>query len=277
VPITRGVKAVNLLPPDLRSAPKRARTAAPAARPPAPGGSGPFLVLGALAICLLGLAAYVLAGNLIHQREAELARITSEHQGVTQRASQLKPYADFDALVDSRAAAIKAVAGQRFDWAQAFDDLARAIPREATLSSLEASVSSGSGGGSSVRGAIAKPAISLVGCTEGHRGVTRLLARLHTVRGATRVSLAKSDATETPATEPGTTDSAASSDSSCRKGSTDFDVVVFFERSTATASAEASAAATAAPSAGAAATATATPAGTDTQSASTTATSGAAQ
>ena len=56
------MRAVNLLTPDLRSAPKGKGSSGPSAMD-APGGIGAFVLLGALALCVAALAGYVLSGQ----------------------------------------------------------------------------------------------------------------------------------------------------------------------------------------------------------------------
>src|SRR3712207_3260886 len=103
------MKAVNLLPLELRSGPRRGRaTSSPAA--PAPGGSGPFLVLGSLALCLLAMAAYVLASNTVTERRNELARTTADFEATASRAAALKPYGDFQAMAERRSQTVSSLA-----------------------------------------------------------------------------------------------------------------------------------------------------------------------
>src|SRR3712207_4170819 len=156
------MRAVNLLPPDLRTATRRAKgTGAPAAD--APGGPGPFVVLGALAMCVVALAGYVLAGNVVKDREAELAAVTQAHEVAAKEAAALKPYADFQSLATRRVEGVRALASTRFPWHRALDDLSRAMPSEVTLQSLNGSVAGGSG--APATGSAAAPTIALTGCT----------------------------------------------------------------------------------------------------------------
>lgn len=233
------MKAVNLLPPELRSASRRVK--APAA--PAPervGGAGPFYVLGALALCVLAMAAYVLAGNTVKQREAELAQVNADNQVATTRAAALKPYGDFQAMAVTRASTVSSLAALRFDWERGLRDVSRALPGEVTLSKFEGSLAQ-SGGGGSIRSAIAAPAITLTGCTSNQSAVARMLSRLRGVRGVTRVSLAKSTKSDSAGgagevvTLPGAgTGAPATPTGPCGKGNRpDFEAVVFFQRSTA--------------------------------------------
>ncbi|MDP9377220.1 MAG: hypothetical protein M3P40_06560 [Actinomycetota bacterium] len=220
------MKAVNLLPPELRSAPKRVKSpSAPA--PEKVGGVGPFVVLGALALALIFTAAYVLAGNVVKDREAELARITAENEVATARAAALKPYGDFEAMAVKRVSTVSSLAALRFDWEQGLRDVSRALPAEVTLSKLEGSLAKDGGGGGSTRAAIASPALSLTGCTSGQSAVAETMSRLRGVRGVTRVSLAKS-------AKAATVGAGGSLESPCGKGNPPaFELVVFFERSVA--------------------------------------------
>ena len=138
------MKAINLLPQDLRGTPKsvspKAKTAAVNDEP---GGIGAFVVLGALTVCVIALAAYVLTTNAIKDRQAQLDAATSQAQSITQRVAQLKPYADFKAMAETRIQTVKDLASSRFDWEQALRDISRAIPADVTLKTLNGSISSG--------------------------------------------------------------------------------------------------------------------------------------
>ena len=226
------MKAINLLPPDQRGTPKGASPKAKAAAATdEPGGIGAFVVLGALALCVAALAAYVLTTNTVKDRRAQLDAATAEAQTTTQRVSQLKPYADFQQMAETRIQTVKDLASSRFDWEQALRDISRSIPKDVTLTSLNGSISNAVGG-SAVRSAIAAPAIELKGCTRGQQQVATLLSRLRAVDGVTRVSLSKS-------IKPAKTDNAAAVPSTsgqeaplCGKGRTpSFELVIFFERS----------------------------------------------
>jgi Tfp pilus assembly protein PilN len=224
------MKAINLLPPDLRGTPKGTAPKA-AVTPEEPGGIGAFVVLGALAACVVALAAYVLTTNTVKDRQAQLEAATAHAEATTRRVNQLKPYADFQALAETRIQTVKDLASSRFDWEQALRDISRAIPADVTLTSLNGTISSESGGGgSAIRSAIAAPAVELKGCTSDQKAVATLLSRLRNVDGVTRVSLGKSlkpDATAVPsAPVPGSSGTGCSGD---RPPS--FELVMFFERS----------------------------------------------
>jgi Tfp pilus assembly protein PilN len=224
------MKAINLLPPDLRGTPKGAVPKVPVTADE-PGGIGAFVLLGALAACVVALAAYVLTTNTVKDRQAKLDAAVAEAQATTERVKALKPYADFQALAETRIQTVKDLASSRFDWEQGLRDISRAIPADVTLTELNGSVSSASGGGSGVRGAIAAPAIELKGCTESQKQVATLLSRLRAVDGVTRVSLGKSTK---PAATPGAAvpSAAIGSETPCAgRRPPQFELVLFFERS----------------------------------------------
>lgn len=220
------MKAVNLLPPELRGAAKPAAGAV--SEPNESGRVGAFALLGALAFCVVALAGYVLTTNTVKQREVELAEVTAEAQATAQRAAQLKPYADFEAMARTRIQTVKDLAASRFDWEQALRDISRAIPASVTLKKLNGTVSSQSGGGSPLRAAIGSPALELTGCTANQTAVATLMSRLRNVDGVTRVTLARS---EKP-TKPSSTSSGPVVTDGCGQGRKPaFELVIFFERS----------------------------------------------
>jgi Tfp pilus assembly protein PilN len=267
------MKAINLLPNDLRGTPKsESRKAKAAAATPEPGGIGAFVVLGALAVCVVALAAYVLTTNTVKDRQAKLDAATAQAQTTLQRVAQLKPYADFQQMAQTRIQTVKDLAASRFDWEQALRDISRAIPSDVTLTSMNGSISGDSAsGGSAVRTAIASPAIELKGCAKSQTQVAQLLSRLRAVDGVTRVSLSSSTRPDKSAPSTGPVATATSDGTSsgteaiCAGGRPpSFELVMFFERSKVPSSVEdldvapSGSAATAGAAAGATATATGT-------------------
>jgi Tfp pilus assembly protein PilN len=220
------MRAVNLLTPELRSAQKGTGAPKPSAMETS-GGIGAFAILGALALCVAAVAGYVLAGNVIKEREATLAAVSTKNDETVKRAAELKPYADFQTLAQERTSTVKALASARFDWEQSLRDLSRALPGNVYLSSLKGSVGSGASGGSSgIRGAIPSPAIELAGCTRSQPAVATLMSRLRNIQGVTRVSLSKSEKADVVGSAAG------SAVGPCGNGSPPtFELVVFFEKS----------------------------------------------
>jgi Tfp pilus assembly protein PilN len=228
------MKAVNLLPSDLRGAGKPAPAAvAPGAQ--AAGRAGAFAVLGVLAFSVVALAAYVLTSNTVKDRQAKLTQVSAQSDAIAQRAAKLKPFADYQSAAQMRISTVKDLADSRFSWEQAMRDLSRAIPANVALSQMAGSISGGSTGGGDdpLRSSINAPAITLKGCSNDQRSVAALLSRLHAVRGVTRVSLSSSAKPD----QSSTTISSAGSTTLCKgKRPPVFSVVVFFEHASVPAS-----------------------------------------
>jgi Tfp pilus assembly protein PilN len=226
------MRAVNLLTPEMRSSQKGSSAPRPAAMT-TPGGVGAIALLGALALIVAGVAGYVLSTNVVKQKQSDLAAVSAKNQATVKRATALKPYSDFQTLAQQRAATVQALASARFDWEQSFRDLSRALPKDVYLSTLTGTVGGGAGsaGGSGIRSAIGSPAIELSGCTKTQPGVARVMSRLRNVQGVTRVSLSKSEKSDTAAANSGSSSTGGSTVGPCGKGSPpSFEVVVFFEK-----------------------------------------------
>jgi Tfp pilus assembly protein PilN len=216
------MRAVNLLPPDLRRAAPKAAPAAPREKAE---GIGAYLVLGALALCVAALAAYVMTTNTVKQKQADLDQVTAEASTAAQEAAKLKPYADYEAMANARVETVRGLAAARFDWEQALRELSRALPADVKLQTIagDMGLPGTSGAGSDpLRGSIQAPAITLTGCATSQPSVARMMARLRAVAGATRVSLSKSEKAQSEA------ESACAGDDPPA-----FSVVVFFEGSAA--------------------------------------------
>jgi Tfp pilus assembly protein PilN len=210
-------------------------TAELGADPEAASGAGAFVVLGVLAACVAGVAGYVVTDNTVKQRKADLVEVTARQQALQGQAAQLKPFADFDTLAKARVQTVRDLAGSRFDWEQALRDLSRAVPADVTLKSLTGDIATGAGGGgSTLRGAISAPAITLQGCAPGQTQVARLMARLTDVDGVTRVSLSKSGSEQVESSNDTGTELERRNAAPCGLGKRPaFELVMFFEKAAA--------------------------------------------
>jgi Tfp pilus assembly protein PilN len=221
------MRAVNLLPSDLQGT---AVKASPRAGQEKADGIGAYVVLGALALCVAALAAFILTNHTVKQRQADLQTATERADAAASEAAALKPYADFQALAAARVATVRGLAAARFDWEQALRDMSRAMPGDVKLLTLNGDMglpgATGTGG-DPLRGAIQAPAITLTGCAPSQQGVARMMSRLKAVDGVTRVALSKSE-------KPG--GGSSTTESPCGEGSPpSFSIVIFFERSKAAA------------------------------------------
>ncbi len=223
------MKAVNLIPTD---AP---RGGAGSSR--APHGPG-YVVLGVLSVALAFVTVYVLASNTISERTAKVAQLQAAITQEQAQVTRLNQYAQFARLAQTRAETVREIAATRFDWHGALSDLAKVVPANTSLQSLNASVApgagAGGGGGSGVagglRGAIAAPAFELTGCTSTQDDVARLLSRLRLINGVTRVTLGASQKADSAQPGVGVSSSAGSSaGTGCSANAPTFDLVVFFK------------------------------------------------
>ena len=234
------MKAVNLLPADLRSGAKGPAPAVSAGTEIA-GGPGPFIVLGVLALCVVALAGYILTSNTVKSRESELAAISARSAATNREVAALRPYADFQSLARERITTVRDLATSRFDWEQALRDLSRAMPKNVTLASMKGTVSSqaggagGSSGGGNLRGALDVPAIELSGCVPTQTDVAELMSRLRNVDGVTRVSLSKSDKATELQTNSSNGAGAEARPACGRLNAPGFELVAFFETDAAAA------------------------------------------
>ncbi len=186
--------------PHPQRAPRRsARPTAASAAPSAPGSTpvGAYAILGALAFAVAAMALLVLTGNDIKKNKAELAARRAAGRGG--RGSRPPP-----AVLRRLQAALRRPRGHRQGPRRRAlplagtrsTDISRALPEDVFISSFDGSTTTAAGGGSSLRGAIQAPSIELNGCTKDQASVARLMSRLRDVRGVTRVTLAKSEATD---------------------------------------------------------------------------------
>jgi Tfp pilus assembly protein PilN len=218
------MRAVNLIPRDQR----RGGGGGPGGRT----GSAVYILLGALGALVLATAVYTLTGNQVNSRKGQVAEVSQEATTLEQQAAALKPYTQFATLSKSRLETVTSLADSRFNWERAMRDLARALPGDVWLTSLIGTVApgvtlEGGGGGStgSLRSAVKSPAIEMVGCTESQSSVSRVMARLRTMRGVQRVSLASSEKAEGAG-------GGGSNATDCRNGNShfpQFQLVVFFD------------------------------------------------
>ena len=208
------MKAVNLIPAEARS------SAIGAGR--SQGGAYAVLgVLGGLAILAL---LYGISRHQISSRRAQAASLTAQAQRAQATAAQLAPYTSFMTLREQRLQAVSQLVGSRFDWAHAFHELGRVLPRDASISSLNGTIGSstapaaaatappptappaaaGSTGTPGTAGAATSaavtsatppgsvPTFTLSGCATSQAEVALTLERLRLINGVSEVTLQSS-------------------------------------------------------------------------------------
>ena len=222
------MKAVNLIPVDARRG----------AGGPSRSGGAVYGLLGLLGLLVILAAAYAVSGKAVKQREAELAVVRTQADAAEGKAGALAPYTTFAALRANRVQTVRSLAATRFDWSHALREVARTIPANAWLTSLNGTIAPGSsagggggGAGSGLRSALPVPAFEVVGCTTSHRSVSRMMSRLRLIDGVQRVTFASSEKAAGAPAAAGAADSAAGG-GDCRNGSDNFpkfELVVFFQ------------------------------------------------
>jgi len=187
------MRAVNLIPSNERRG--------------APVGAGrsqgvAFVVLGVLGALAVLVLLYGVARHHASSRRSQLASITAETQRAQESVAALSPYTSFIALREQRMKAVADVVDSRFDWAHAFHELGRVLPRDASISALDGTVGAASTSGSSASStgkaagsatpAGSVPTITLSGCASSQAEVALTLQRLRLIDGVSAVSLKSS-------------------------------------------------------------------------------------
>jgi Tfp pilus assembly protein PilN len=159
-----------------------------------------YIVLGALALVLLGVTMLVFTDNRIADSKAEVATLKQEDAAAAVEAKKLAAFAQFRTLSEQRIATVRALADSRFDWERVMRELSLVLPSNVWLTSLSASATSstavggeGGGGGSALRGAVPGPALELSGCASGQEAVAEFVTALEDIDGVTRVGLGSSE------------------------------------------------------------------------------------
>ncbi len=176
------MKAVNLIPADQR---RGAGGAAGRA------GGAVYVLLGGLAILVVMSVLYAVSAHQASDRQSKLANVTTQADVVQAQAIALQPYVTFAGIRATREQAIASLAGSRFDWAAAMDQVARSLPSDVTLSAMTGGQPTTA---APVPGApvLSGPTVALTGCAKTHPEVANVLVALRAIQGVTGVSLATS-------------------------------------------------------------------------------------
>jgi Tfp pilus assembly protein PilN len=183
------MRPVNLIPPEQRRGEHAQLRTGPAM----------YIVLGALALLLVGVTMLVLTGNQISDSKAEVATLKVEDAAAAAKAERLAAFAEFKALSEQRIATVRSLADSRFDWERVMRELSLVLPADVWLTNLTASATPGGAGGaeggssSGLRGAIPGPALELNGCAVGQEAVAGFVTVLKDIDGVTRVGIQSSE------------------------------------------------------------------------------------
>jgi Tfp pilus assembly protein PilN len=178
------MRPINLIPEEERRRSRRDRASS--------GSPLPYLIVGALAIGLIGVVVMVLISNTISERESEVAALQVEKATATAQAQKLAPYASFQAVAEQRTQTVAGLADSRFDWARVIQQLALTLPKDVYFNSLSGSAGGGGEGSEGISG----PSLTIAGCAPGQDAVAGFVASLKEIDGVTRVELKQSQITE---------------------------------------------------------------------------------
>jgi len=215
------VRPVNLIPSEERSDERK----------PMRGGPLAYIVVGALAAAVLGVAMLTVTGNQIADSKAEIARLESETASVEARAQALSAYTQFHLLRQQRVATVAGLADSRFDWQRVMRELALILPDNVWLTNLAGTAAPGITveGATAVglRSGIAGPALEMTGCASGQDAVAGFVQALKEIDGVTRVGMQSSAVGG--AAEGASSGSAASGTCQTRDFIAQFQMVVGFD------------------------------------------------
>lgn len=182
------MRPVNLIPPEERVGER------------APARTGPvvYLVVGVLAVLLLGVFLRVQAGNTIKERTVDRDRLQALKTAAEAQSQKLGSYIEFQAIQAKRVGTVMQLAQSRFDWERVLRELALVLPDDVWLVKLRATVSpkielKAGGGALNLRKDVQGPALEMTGCGHSHESVARFLTRLRDIDGVTRVAVVKSE------------------------------------------------------------------------------------
>jgi Tfp pilus assembly protein PilN len=193
-----------------------------------------YIVLGALALVLIGVTMLVLTDNRIADSKAEVATLKQEDAVAAAEARKLAAFTQFRTLSEQRISTVRSLADSRFDWERVMRELSLVLPSNVWLTSLNASATPGTslggeagGAGSGLRGAIAGPALELSGCASGQEAVAEFVTALEDIDGVTRVGLGSSEL----ASKKGEAGSGGGGGGDCRTREfiAHFDLVIAFD------------------------------------------------
>jgi Tfp pilus assembly protein PilN len=171
------MRPINLIPRDER----RHHGGAPRTGPVV------YILVGSLAVLLIGVVMLVLTSNTISDRESEIESLESQKVAATAQAARLAPYVSFQQLAQQRIEAVTTLADTRFDWERVIRQLAYIIPPEVRLSNLTAAATGGEGSLT-----VTGPSMTMAGCAPGQDYVAAFVASLKQIDGVTRVGLQNS-------------------------------------------------------------------------------------
>jgi Tfp pilus assembly protein PilN len=222
------MRPVNLIPSDERRGDRAAMRT----------GVFSYVLIGALAAAVLGVAALALTSKQIKDRKSEVAQLQVQEQQAQAKAQSLTAFTQFRAAQQARSDTVNSLASSRFDWQRVMNEFARVIPSNVWFvkisGTVDPTVSVADGPDIQSRESIPGPALELQGCATGQDAVAGLIASLEDIDGVTRVGLdssGKSDDPQDSAAAAPTGGDSASGNTDCqtREFIAQFKIIVAFD------------------------------------------------
>jgi Tfp pilus assembly protein PilN len=180
----------------------------------------PYVLVGALALAVLGVSTLVLTGNQIAERKDEVTTLKREDAVAQAHAQRLAAYVQFAEMREQRLATVAGLADSRFDWERVMRELSKILPSDVWLTNLEASA--GGGGSEGAASGVAGPSLQISGCANGEEGVAGFITALKEIDGVTRVGV------ETSTVESAEGEGGGGS-GGCGPGRAQFQMIVAFD------------------------------------------------
>lgn len=188
------MRAVNLIPDETRPGGASRSSSGSSSH-------GAYLVLAALGALIVLVSLWTVTNKQINSRTDKLAKANAEAQVAEKRAEASAPYQEFAELARNRKATVTSLSATRFDWAHGLREVARVVPDDVWLSSINGSSGASDAAPGPTTSAAPAPTFEMEGCTKSQAKVARLMARLRAVDGVRSVALKESAKPEDDGTE----------------------------------------------------------------------------
>ncbi len=145
-----------------------------------------YVLTGGLAVLVVMGVVYAFAVHSVAQRKGQLASLTAQIGAVDIQTQTLQPYVQFASISEQQEQQATALAQQRFDWPNAMQQLALALPADVTLTSFSATNAAAAGATSPTASGAT---FTLAGCASTQGEISSVLTSLAAVPGVANVSL----------------------------------------------------------------------------------------
>ncbi len=156
-------------------------------------GAFTYLLVGGLALLMLGIIAVAFTSKQVSDRESEKQELEVQLQEESARAESLRSFADFRAVQETRTATVASLAQSRFDWERVIKEFSLILPPDIWLTNMTGTVSPAvavqNGAEVTTRDDVPGPALELIGCGPSEEAVAGFISALEDIDGVTRVGV----------------------------------------------------------------------------------------